>query len=189
MESRKTDDTITKNNTSSLFPPTLDSQPEATNAGTIIIKGIAQSGRTVLVKRNNVEVGKTLSGNDGVFFLGPIELKPGDNSIFALTWADKQESKESNTIHITYKKDPPKLDVTSPQPNSVYTGEDKEVRIEGNTDNDAILTINDRLVPVDGKGYFSLSYKLSDGDNKIKIVAKDTAGNEINQELTVKYRP
>ena len=65
---------------------------------------------------------------------------------------------------------------------------DETYDLWGTTDSDvASLTINGKLVSVDGSGNFDNSITLSPGSNTLVIESKDRAGNSIQEIITVSY--
>ena len=64
----------------------------------------------------------------------------------------------------------------------------QNISVSGATDPGDSVSVNDRLAIVDKDGNFSYSLDLNSGDNKIKVVSSDPAGNQTTKELTVKYQ-
>ncbi|HOW03182.1 MAG: hypothetical protein KBH94_02185 [Caldisericia bacterium] len=67
---------------------------------------------------------------------------------------------------------------------------EEKLTIKGKTEPGAVLTINEKEVPVNEDGSFSVEIVLTMGENKIEIIAKDAAGNEskIEKIVTLKER-
>lgn len=76
---------------------------------------------------------------------------------------------------------PPKLDVTSPEGN--ITVEEQQLKIEGGTEPDIFLTVNDEPVRVDENGNFKVDITLSPGTNTIIIKAQHP--DNVNREAVV----
>ena len=80
----------------------------------------------------------------------------------------------------------PKITVTSP-PNGAAVSESL-ISIDGQAKNTKIITLNDRPIVVDEKGYFSEKILLSDGDNVLELKAEDKFGKKTEQELQIVYK-
>ncbi len=80
---------------------------------------------------------------------------------------------------------PPELVVSSPSSDIIT--EEKEITIEGNTDPEAEITINDELVLADSLGEFSKKINLKNGLNTIVIIAhkKYSQKNELIKKVLV----
>lgn len=181
--------TTTTTRAAPLFPPTLEPLPEATNSAQITVKGSAQSGLNVEIILNNESVKKIVADSDGNFIASGITLKDGENSLRAQASNDSEKSGLSQTYFIIYKKSAPSLEVSEPNDGANLSGDNKEVKIVGKTDLQVTATVNDRWVIVNSDGSFNTSYLLSSGENILKIVARDAAGNETTLERKVTYNP
>lgn len=172
-----------------LLPPSLDPQPSATNSSSITVSGSGQPATTVVLIQNGQAKKRVLIGKDGLFSFSNLQLQPGENYFEAKVTEDGRESDMSNRISIFYKSEPPKIEISSPEPDTVFREENNEIEITGHTEKDATLKINDRIVPLRSDGSFSFSIKLTDGENIIKFKATDIAGNQTEKELKVTYEP
>ncbi len=61
--------------------------------------------------------------------------------------------------------------------------------IEGETEHDAILNINDKKVDVDSLGNFAFPVSLNEGENSVKVKLIDIAGNVNEFEKNITYLP
>jgi uncharacterized protein YfaP (DUF2135 family) len=77
------------------------------------------------------------------------------------------------------------LEVTTPQNESVVTS--SEILVSGNTDADAVVSVNGDLVDIDAQGEFSTPLTLEEGPNYIEVVASNYDGEESSESLTVIY--
>ena len=180
---------IVKNDTTPPAPPRLDELPEATNQFTVEIKGSTEAG-AVVVLRLNSKSEEVVSDNDGKFIF-TFKLLDGDNVVSAKARDQAgNESTETSSHKIVYDNDEPKVEVSSPSDGDQFFGaSQKQVNIEGNTDSDASLAINDRLVNVNEDGSYSFTVNLSEGENKFTLKATDKAGNTKEQTLTLHFSP
>ncbi len=171
-------------------PPIIDPLPEATNSAILEVVGEAEALSELSLFLNGEVIKKMVVGESGTFRVGDINLSQGDNNIYALA-EDMVGNKSQESVRqtIILDKEPPELEVAFPENNQSFSGDKREIIIKGKTEENAIITINERKVVVDLDGGFEISYSLADGTNSIIIVAKDKAGNQSKEELVVSYRP
>lgn len=82
--------------------------------------------------------------------------------------------------------DTPRLVVLSPNPNLIMEG--NSVMLEGKTDKDARVFVNDQLVLVDDEGKFQEEISLQSGINVIHIRAVNKFQKETTENITVEAR-
>lgn len=190
LTSFKKENTIT--NTNSVFKleiPILNPLTDATNSSPISLSGFGEKETTIKILVNDNEAVKILSDKDGKFEAKNIKLTEGQNNIVAVTLKYDQESSPSSPQIIIYQKNPPKLDISTPNEGQKFLAESKEITISGVTDPGNKVTINERLVIVSQDGKFNYKVTLSDGDNNYKVVATDIAGNQTTIERKVNFTP
>ncbi len=170
-----------------IMPPNLEPFFEATNSSPISVKGIADPKVKVELFLNGDLTDNTETSENGVFEFNDILLKQGNNSLYAIVVSNNKYSDKSQIYSVFYKKSLPKLEILKPENDSKVTGDKKIVEIAGNTDTDSNITVNDHLIVVNSDGTFGYSYPLNDGDNLLKIVATDPAGNQTAVERNVNY--
>lgn len=170
-----------------ILPPILDPLPEATPSSTLNVKGNGQLGATVILYVNEGETKKTLVSDTGTFTFSDVKLTEGTNTISAKQKDDKDNTSElSNVLTVLVKRTPPPIELTSPQENSVVSGDSNITKVAGKTEEDASVSINGRFAVVHSNGEFSYDYSLTDGDNTLRVVATDPAGNQTIIERHVK---
>ncbi len=172
-----------------LFPPVLDPTYEATNSANIMVSGLGDKDTTVKIFVNGREVAKVLADSDGKFYAKKISLEEGQNEIYAKSIKDNKESSSSSVLSVIYKKNPPTVEITSPKDGERISSDNRNITITGQTEPGNRITVNDRMAIVNSEGKFNHSVNLSDGENKFKIVATDTAGNSTTMEFKVTYSP
>lgn len=172
-----------------LFPPNLDPLPEATNSSPIIISGYGEKNSAIEIFVNDKKWGSVTSDSQGKFVVKNVSLKEGDNKITAKNNLKNKESSPSGALLISFKKNPPKLDISKPGDGDKFTSENQNIYITGTTDSGNTVTVNDRNAIVNPDGSFSYPVTLSGGDNTFKIVATDDAGNQISVQRKVTYFP
>lgn len=157
----------------------------ATFSAQIDIKGFAEPGATVILRVNGPSR-ETVADNEGSFLFEKIDLEEGENHIKAIAVDQAgNESQESKILLITYDHESPQLAVDSPEDGATF--KEEKIQVRGITDKDAKVTINDHFVMINSEGVFDYSLKLSEGENKIKIVATDQAGNRTEIEKVVEF--
>ncbi|MDO8658661.1 MAG: Ig-like domain-containing protein [Candidatus Levybacteria bacterium] len=179
------------NSTSFVAPPVIDPLPyDATSSAQISITGIAFPKQTINLYINDELVDKVSVKDDESFIFKDITLKPGENSIKtkALT-DDKKQSNYSNTITVSLKKEPPGLNIDSPSDQQSFSKDENTANVSGKTDPGVKVTVNNFWAIVDSDGNFNYTLKLNDGENQIKIIATDDAGNKTEKEIKVTYSP
>ena len=171
-----------------IAPPVLDTPPVATNSASMVLTGKGQAGLTLIVYLSDGEFKKLPVPQDGNFSVSGIPLKEGVNTMSAKMSDDKGNTSDlSNVVSVTYTNKPPKLEVSKPDENANISGDINTVVVTGKTDEDVTVTINDRFVVVKNDNSFTYNYPLNEGDNILKIVATDTAGNQTKVERKVTY--
>lgn len=167
--------------------PRLAQDFDATNSANIKLFGIADPKVTVELWQNDSSVNTTVVDQDGKFSFN-VALTKGDN-LFSVQATSEQgiKSERSEIYKIAYLSSSPKLEIAAPKDGD--TVKDPQIIISGKTDIDVTVTANDRLLIAKNDGSFAGALFLSNGDNKIKIVATDRAGNQTTKEITVKYSP
>ena len=172
------------------FAPRLEAPYTATNSARITITGYAEASTTLEVFLNNRSLKKILLGKDGQISLPNITLDEGDNKITAISKDTAgNTSQPSDPLTIVYKNKVPVLEINDPQEGQTFSGDNKQITINGITDVGATVTINNRLVLVNDDGSFSYPVSLNNGDNTFNIVSIDIAGNQTTVERKVTFNP
>lgn len=185
---RKTTQTQT-NNSATLLTPTLNTLPQYTNQQSIIVKGSGTPNSTVKIFFNNSS-DETAVDSDGNFAMN-VSLTKGANNIYAETIdSNGNASASSNSYTVNFTNQVPNLTVNSPQNNQTFYGSTQQLlAVQGSTDINNTVTINDHVAIVDPAGKFSYQYSLQSGDNNLKIISLDLAGNKKEIDLKVTFNP
>lgn len=171
-------------------PPRIVLPFEATNSAQISLKGYAESGTTVKIYSSGTAEIEVIVDNDGQFKVKDFKLTSGRNEITAVAKDEAgNESQSSIPTVIEYDTSPPDLEIINPEEGTTISGLENKIKIEGKTDVETRLAINNRLVIVDPEGKFSYSYSLKEGENSFNIIVWDKAGNQTEKELKVNYSP
>ncbi len=65
--------------------------------------------------------------------------------------------------------------------------EDKLIYVTGQTTNSDFISINERVIMIDPKGYFKVPYLMLDGKNVIEIKVRDRFNRQATKKIEVVY--
>ncbi|MBI3888107.1 hypothetical protein HY310_03515 [Candidatus Microgenomates bacterium] len=159
---------------------------QATPSSSIKISGVADPKTTIEIFQNSRSLGTNVSQDDGSFSLD-VDLEKGINTFTAVAINEsglKSDVSESYSVSLLTGK--PKLEIGTPKDGD--TTNNSSYSVVGQTDPGNTVSINDRLIIVNKDGKFSYDLNLNDGDNKLKLIATDMAGNQTTKEVTLKYQ-
>lgn len=158
-------------------PPSFSLPYDATNSATQTISGSSEAGSTVYLTLNGESVGNVVTKDDGMFSLGNINLKNGDNALIAIA-IDQAGNKGNSSaeVDVYYSNKPPDLTVEI----SAVAGD--KVEIKGTTNGER-LTANDRLIIIGQGGKFATTINLNPDEKTLVLVATDRAGNQTRKEV------
>lgn len=182
--SKNTDEETKNNERTFVPPPILNSMPSATSSADVIISGFASPKQNVELYINDNLINKVLADDKGLFSFEE-KINSGENIIKAKTIIDNKESEFSSPISITFRNSAPNLNIDAPSDEQSFSKDQNSIDVKGTTDSDVKVTVNGFWAITDSFGRFSYRLPLSDGENKIKIIAIDLAGNKTEKELTV----
>ncbi len=165
--------------------PIFSQDFEATNSARVTVSGVTDPKTNVELFQNDESKTTGVSDDEGKFSFEVVLIK-GENKFAAQAIGDSgAKSPMSDVFPVSLLTDPPGLSITSPKDGD--TVGNQLTPITGTTDKGAKVTVNDLFSIVDDKGNFSYGFNFSNGDNKIKVVAIDAAGNKTTKEITVKF--
>lgn len=167
-------------------PPTLNPLPSATNSAKIIISGRSTKEIDIELFINDDLIDETKTDKDGGFVFTP-NLKEGNNQIKTRAIYKDKKSDFSVTFDVVLKNSQPTLEVTSPSDGQTFKKDQNSVNVQGKTDLGVNVTVNGFWAVIDDSNNFSYNLPLQNGDNEIKIVAVDQAGNKSERSLRVNY--
>lgn len=168
--------------------PFLSAPVTATSSATLTLSGFSQKGFTVSILDNAQPLSKTSASDDGSFHTD-VTLTPGENKItvFAIDQHNK-ESGVSQEYIVVFDDQPPTLELKQPQDKQSIQGkQNQNLTIEGKTDTNTKVYVNDRLIFVKDDGSFTGVQPLQEGDNALSIKAVDQAGNITEKKLTITF--
>jgi hypothetical protein len=168
--------------------PQLRPLPQATNSADLVISGFAPEGNQIKIFLNDEFIRETATDKNGEFNIPRLVLKEGENKIRVISFSEDKESEPYTTV-VVYKKTPPQVYIESPSENQSFFDKDKEITVKGKTDSNTTVTVNGHLAIVDSEGIFRIKLELQEGENQIKVIAQDEAGNTTELERKVSYAP
>ncbi len=170
--------------------PTFAYINEATKSSTLSFKGYAEPKTTIEIVLNGQKAKETLTDSEGEFIVKGLTLKTGTNKIKARAIDEEDNQSDfSQTLTVILDNTAPLLEISFPHDGDKFFDKDKEIDIQGKTEEENTLYVNGRLASIDSSGNFSLHYELDEGDNKLKFEITDKAGNQTQKEITVSYSP
>ncbi|OGH38271.1 MAG: hypothetical protein A3B44_01315 [Candidatus Levybacteria bacterium RIFCSPLOWO2_01_FULL_38_21] len=185
---KKSDGSLKSAQSTYISPPVLNPIPSATNSAEVLVSGIASKNEIINLYINDSLSEKKETEDNGNFSF-KISLKTGDNKIKAKATKTDKESDFSNELVATYINSPPSLSVDSPTDGQKFEKDQNTLKVLGKTDSGVRITVNGFWAVIDENNNFSYSLPLQDGDNAIKVVAQDQAGNKAEKEIKVTYSP
>lgn len=170
-------------------PPKFRSFPEFTNQQNLVLNGNTEAGATVKLTFDG-NPSEAMADSNGQFTFN-INLQNGVNT-FAATATDQvgNVSQKSEDYQITFDKKNPDLEITSPGDGSSFFGSNqRQATIQGKTEAEATVTINDRIISVDDEGLFQYTTTLNEGANTFNVKSTDQAGNTSEKSITLNFTP
>lgn len=190
VEKKPADTAANSSSQSSIFvsTPLLDPLPDATNSATLAVSGDAEGSAKAILYVNGAKEKEADVKQDGTFLFRNVKLESGDNTIKVKAQdSSGKESKFSDTATVTYSNKAPDLTVDFPTDGQTYHRDDNPLKVRGKTSPNTKVTVNDFWAIVDDQGNYSYNLPLQNGDNQIKVVAIDAAGNKTEKDLKVSY--
>lgn len=170
-------------------PPRFNLIPDHTNNQDFILTGSSESGTNIKLSFNNKEY-TNITDKDGNFTFN-LKLEEGENILSAQAIDQAGNvGKSTQVFKVDLDNKPPNLEVLKPTDNSSFYGSNqRQLTIQGKTDVDCQININDRFVSVDGDGNFQYTSTLTEGENKFGVKSSDLAGNVTEKILTINFSP
>jgi len=173
-----------------VLAPRLNPLPEATSSAELNVSGYGESGETVKLYVNGIEIEEMVVGTEREFEFKDVHFKEGKNEVYAVSVDDKGKvSDNSNSWIVIMDATEPFLEIISPEDRDKFFDNDSPIKVSGETEENVSLTVNSRFVLVKSNGEFETQLSLSEGDNYIEVKAVDKAGNETVKQVVVNYTP
>jgi|APSaa5957512622_1039677.scaffolds.fasta_scaffold16480_3 hypothetical protein len=171
-------------------PPRLNPLPEATNSAQINVSGSAEPGTSIKLYVRGISIEETVASEESAFEFKKVHLREGENEIYTVAYDDHgNTSDDSSSYTVLVDNEKPEISIGTPSDGDKFFDSDSPITVSGSTEEGAGLEINDHFVMVKSDGSYSTSVNLSDGDNEIKAVAVDEAGNRAEAVINVNYTP
>jgi glucodextranase-like protein len=166
--------------------PIADSLPAYTREPQLPLTGkvpsfAAQAGRSIQFVLNGSVVATMLLEPSGAFN-GTLALREGANTIGIALIADR-DVVAASSYNVVLDRTPPTMTLSQPAAGSTLDA--KNIVVVGTTEPGSTITVNGRIVAISPEGGFTDSFSATAGSVPITVVARDRAGNETTQKLTV----
>lgn len=166
--------------------PVADSLPAYTREPQLQLTGkvpsfAVQEGRSLQIVLNGAVVATKPLDPSGAFNAA-LALKDGPNSIGVVLVADG-DVVAASSYTVVLDRTPPT--VTVERPASGSTVDSQNIVVAGTTEQGSTITVNGRIVVTTPEGGFTDSFSATPGSVAVTVVARDRAGNETTQKLTV----
>ena len=140
-----------------------------------------QAGRSLQIVLNGAVVATTPLDPSGAF-TATLALKDGANTVGVALVADR-DVVAASTYTVVLDRTPPTLTVAQPAAGS--TVDAKNIIVSGTTEVGSTITVNGHTVVTAPDGGFTDSFSATQGSVPITVVARDRAGNETTQKVTI----
>jgi bacillopeptidase F len=168
--------------------PVISALPEATNSAQIKIEGYTEADAEVEYLVNSRKVISEQTDESG-FYKAVLDLEDGENLIQVTARDQAGNESSSEPVKVVYDFKTPEIKIVSPTDGQEFFGVQKQnISVYGEvSEADANLKINNTFVRLDNNGLFDQQVRLNEGENEIKLVATDMAGNLSEVVLKVSY--
>jgi hypothetical protein len=168
--------------------PIIAPPPEATTEDSVELEGFGEVDSEIVVVVNGEETDRIGVNNEGQFtyFLA---LDEGENLISLYGVDEAGNESDPRKFGVILDTEEPSLAFEDLKEGEEIVGKDQQnYTIRGETEPESTMTLNDRNVYVKLDGTFSTTYYLKEGDNTLKFVVVDKAGNSIERQFKVKFK-
>jgi len=166
--------------------PVADTLPAYTREPQLQITGkvpsfAVQEGRNLQIVLNGAVISTKPLDPSGAFNAALV-LKDGPNSIGVALIADN-DIVAASSYNVVLDRTPPT--VTIERPTSGSTVDSQNIVVAGTTEQGSTITVNGRIIVTTPEGGFTDSFSAAPGSVAVTVVARDRAGNETTQKLTL----
>lgn len=165
--------------------PTITSPTDGmfTNQQNVTVTGKAAPLLKVNIYNNGQKVGETNASEEGTFST-EIPLTEGENVIDAKIVTEQGMTDASNRVKVIFDKTAPELTIDSPKNNDKYNRETITVVGSVSDANLDWVKVNNTKAKVEN-GQYSARIMLDEGENVIKVIAQDKAGNRTTKKVKI----
>ncbi|MFC7365574.1 MULTISPECIES: S8 family peptidase [Bhargavaea] len=165
---------------------TSPSDGQLTNEADITVEGTASATTEIRLDNNGEEVGTATVGDDGKFSFD-VTLAEGENTFTAASLLNGKETGVSAPVSVTLDTEKPELTIDSPADGEKTNRETVTVQGSVSDANLDWVKVNGQKAEVsDGK--YSKRILLDNGENVIRVVAQDSAGNKVTKSVTIQAK-
>ncbi|WNB91295.1 S8 family serine peptidase [Bacillus sp. NEB1478] len=155
-----------------------------TNDENVTVSGTAAPTTTVKIFNNGEEVASAATTDEGTFS-ADLTLNDGANRLTAKAVTESGSTDESAPVTVTLDQAKPRVTITSPTDGMKTNRESVTVKGNVNEANLDWVKVNGQKAKVDADGNYSHRMLLDEGENVIKVVAQDKAGNRHSKSVKV----
>lgn len=184
---------IRQNQDKDIIPPQapiLSAMPEATNSAFLLVEGYTEANASLDILVNDKISLTDKAKSDGSFAtIATLELGSNRVQVRAVDEAGNTNISEVKIVLLDSK--PIEVVIISPTDGTEFFGKNSQiVDIRGEVSKpEAQVIINNSFVLVGKDGTFTHRFQLQNGNNEIKTVASDKAGNTTEKIITLVYTP
>lgn len=172
--------------------PMFNAPASATNSAELVLNGFTSNDTQVqfIIDGAATEENLLTVSSNGEFIF-TYRFDEGEHTLSAYTIDENGlQSDTTKEYQILIDQTVPTLIIDDLKNDQEIVGKDKKtLTIRGITEPQAQVMINSQRTKADADGNFTLDYTLQNGDNRLKILAYDRAGNQVEEELTIKFTP
>ncbi|HCQ30857.1 TPA: hypothetical protein DIU27_00540 [Candidatus Collierbacteria bacterium] len=170
--------------------PTLSALPEATNSASLLVEGYTEANASLDILINDKISLTDKAKDDGSF--SSIATMDADSNRVQVRATDESGNVSISEVEIVLlDRKPVEISVSSPKDGTEFFGKNNQVvDIKGEVNKkDAQIIINSSFVVVEKEGVFVHRIQLQNGNNEIRVVASDKAGNSTEKVFSLVYTP
>lgn len=170
-----------------LQAPLVDAPPPATKDRELTLTGYSPAGSEVVLVVNGVQ-STSVEPNEERRFEMKLNLSGGTNTLAVFAKDGSNESPTSREYTVVYDAAPPVLVIDSPKDGDSVDPRTETITFEGQTDQGAKVTVNDRIATMRADGSWRITVGVTTGENEFTIKSVDEAGNSAESKLKVTRR-
>ena len=168
--------------------PIISPLPEATSESTLELQGFGEAGSQVVIVLNGNELDRIEVDDQGEFSYS-LNLEEGENQLVIFGVDEAENESNSRQLVIALDTKAPSLAFESLENGQEVLGRNnQQFVIRGETEPGSSLSLNDKNVYVALDGTFNTTYFLSEGENTLRFMVTDKAGNQIEREVKLNFR-
>lgn len=157
-----------------------------TNKDQVKVEGTSAPDTDVIILNGDEEAATTTADSQGKF-AADVSLQEGENVLTAKASTEQGQTGASEPVTIILDQEKPELSITSPADKSKTNKETVTVKGTVSDDNLDWVKVNGKKADVKD-GAFSHRILLEQGENVIKVVAQDKAGNKTTKKVTIEAK-